>query len=241
MVRSVAITLSASCVLVLAGCGAGGSASGSNYSYQNITVTLTPQISSLAAGQAQSFSATVANAPPTFSWQTFGTVGTISQQTTSSNTSTVTFTAPSSPPVYSQKNVAGDVSYNDSTTQGIIVLSVGVPAGLNTFSQVTATEKFPVTGTVSAGIAPTTASVKLGATLTSFTGYCVGASNNTVVWQVNGVTGGSMSVGTIAANATGGATYNAPATMPMTGSTVTVAGVCQADSTKTATSTVTLM
>ncbi len=227
--------------MIFGSCGGGGSAgSGSGYSYQNITVTITPQISSLPVSQTQSFSATVANAPPTFSWQTFGSAGTISQQTTSMNTSTITFTAPSSPPVYSTKDVAGDVSYNDSTTQGIIVLSAGVPAGPNTFNDVSSTVKFPIIGTVSAGIAPTTASVKLGATNISFTGYCVGAANNTVLWQVNGVTGGSMSAGTIAANASGGATYTAPATMPMTGNTVSVAAVCQVDPTKNAASTVTL-
>jgi hypothetical protein len=241
MVRSVAIALTASCALVLSSCGGGGSAGGGNsYSYQNIMVTITPQISSLAVSGTQTFTASVTNAAPLFTWLSFGSAGNISQQQNSGNQSMITFTAPSAPPVYSQTDAGGNVHYNDSTTQGIVVLTAEVPNGVGSFTNVSGTVQFPIIGTVSAGIAPTTASVKIGGNTLIFTGYCVGASSNTIVWQVNGVTGGSSSAGTIAASAGGAATYTAPATMPMTGSTVTVGAACQVDATKHATSTVTL-
>jgi hypothetical protein len=156
------------------------------------------------------------------------------------NESTITFTAPSTPPVYSETDGGGNVHYDDSTTQGIVVLTASVPNGVGSFTDVSGTVQFPIIGTVSAGVAPTSTSVKLGATNISFTGYCVGASSNNLLWQVNGVTGGSSSAGTIAASFGGAATYTAPATMPMTGSTVTVGAACQVDATKHATSTVTL-
>jgi hypothetical protein len=60
---------------------------------------------------------------------------------------------------------------------------------------------------------------------------------------VNGVTGGSTSTGTIVLTAIlgpGAYLYTAPATMPMSGNTVTVTVISQADPTKTASSVITL-
>jgi uncharacterized protein (DUF1800 family) len=67
-----------------------------------------------------------------------------------------------------------------------------------------------------------TSSVRLGAT-TQFTATVSGTTNSAVTWQVNGVTGGSASTGTIS---TAGL-YTAPATMP-SATSVSVAAVSQA-------------
>ncbi len=227
-----------SCVMLLTGCGGGGGGAG-GYNGHPVVVTVTPQISSLAAGATQTFTATVQNAPVNVLWSSFGTEGTFSQPQISGNQSTVVFTAPATPPIYS--GTSGDgLSYNTDNTQGIISISAGVPSSAGTFNYTEGTVQFPVTGPVSAGISTFTTSVKLGAT-DLFTGYCVGATNNTIVWQVNGVTGGAMATGTIAEGAGSiGGVYTAPSTMPITGSTVTVSAVCQVDSTKNASKTITL-
>ena len=59
-----------------------------------------------------------------------------------------------------------------------------------------------------------------------FTGYAVGALNAAVTWQVNGVTGGSTTYGTI----TQAGVYTAPAAVPVGGvSTVSVVVCCRPD------------
>ena len=74
----------------------------------------------------------------------------------------------------------------------------------------------------------------------SFYGDAVGDVNNAILFQVNGVTGGTLAAGTIT-NATGSqGMYNAPSVMPMTGSAITITVVSQADPTKTSSATVTL-
>jgi hypothetical protein len=60
--------------------------------------------------------------------------------------------------------------------------------------------------------------------------------NNALTWQVNGIPGGGTTNGTIIP----AGLYAAPAALPMTGNTVTITAVSQADTTKTASSVVTL-
>jgi hypothetical protein len=69
-----------------------------------------------------------------------------------------------------------------------------------------------------------------------FTGYAVGSVNNALTWQVNGASGGGTATGTI----TTAGLDTAPAVLPMTGNTVTITAVSQADTTKSASSVVTL-
>jgi hypothetical protein len=76
-----------------------------------------------------------------------------------------------------------------------------------------------------------------------FTGYAVGNLNKALNWQVNGVTGGSTATGTIgpAVNQPPDVyLYTAPSATPMTGNTVTLTIISEADPTKTASSTITL-
>src|SRR6516165_4304990 len=75
---------------------------------------------------------------------------------------------------------------------------------------------------ITVSVSPSTVNVALGAQ-TQFKATVTGTSNTAVTWEVNGVTGGSGSTGTISSSGN----YTAPATVPS--STVTVTAVSQAD------------
>jgi hypothetical protein len=105
--------------------------------------------------------------------------------------------------------------------------------------------KFAITApSVTTGFyTPSSTSVALGTGTLVVTAYAVGSINNALTLQVNGITGGSSSVGTIVAvvgGFYGEYTYTAPATMPMTGSTITLTAISQADPTKSSNLTLTL-
>jgi hypothetical protein len=224
---------------LLIGCGGAGSGSPE--------LTLTQSSKVIAAGSKATFSAqpggNLAAATPT--WVISGAfampsitaiaagntdVGSLSA--TSGNT--VTYTAPATAPVYVS---AGNNSYEQGFVG--ITVSASAPVGngvAGTLIQIPIAITAP---SVTAGISPLTASVALNGTQ-QFNGYAVGNTNNGVTWQVNGVTGGSMATGTVTTSSTAGGLYTAPAAMPMTGSTVTVTAISQADGTKSASAVVTL-
>ena len=93
---------------------------------------------------------------------------------------------------------------------------------------------FKAASGVSVSISPTSASVQTGTTQ-QFTATVTGTTNTAVTWQVNGVTGGNSTVGTISTSGL----YTAPSTVPNPAN-VTVTAVSQADPTKSASATVTL-
>lgn len=88
-------------------------------------------------------------------------------------------------------------------------------------------------GTVTITIAPQSVSLKVTSSA-QFTATVTNSSNMSVTWQVNGVTGGNTTSGTISTSGL----YTAPNSIPAT--TITVTAISQADTTKTATATVTL-
>ena len=87
---------------------------------------------------------------------------------------------------------------------------------------------------ISVAVSPNTVNVRAGAPQT-FTATVSGSTNQSVTWQVNGVTGGAASTGLI--NASGA--YTAPAIVPSP-DTVTVQAVSAADSSAAGQSVVTL-
>ena len=230
----------AASIALMTGCG-GASGSG----VPELTLTQSSKV--IAAGSKATFSAqpggNLAAATPT--WAISGAfampsitaiaagntdVGTLS----AASGNTVTYTAPATVPVYVS---AGNNSYE----QGFVGLTVSAsaPAGngvAGTLIQIPITITAP---SVTAGISPLTVSVALNGSQ-QFNGYAVGDTNNGVTWQVNGVTGGSTAAGTVTTSSTAGGLYTAPAAMPMTGSTVTVTAISQADPTKSASAVVTL-
>jgi hypothetical protein len=141
---------------------------------------------------------------------------------------TFVYTAPATPPIYGA----------DIEPAGTVDVRAG--AGGSTFVDTTFTITAP---SVTTGFyTPSSTSVALGGTLV-INAYAVGSTNGAITFQVNGTPGGSASVGTIAAPAGyiyGEYLYTAPATMPMTGSTITLTVISQADPTKTSTLTLTL-
>jgi hypothetical protein len=76
-------------------------------------------------------------------------------------------------------------------------------------------------------VSPGTATVRAGSGTQAFSAAVSNTSNGAVTWQVNGITGGNSTVGTISA----AGVYTAPATVPSP-STVTVRAVSSADDTR---------
>jgi hypothetical protein len=93
----------------------------------------------------------------------------------------------------------------------------------------------PPGGGITVGVSPRTAS-KFPTEQQSFIAAVSGGTNTAVSWQVNGVTGGDATAGTI--DATG--LYTAPAVVPSPNNPVIVTAVAQADVTKSGSATVTL-
>jgi len=94
---------------------------------------------------------------------------------------------------------------------------------------------------VSVTISPTTATLATLATQ-PFTATVSGSTNTAVTWQVNGVSGGNSTAGLVSTTIPGTsneALYLGPSAMPSP-ATVSVTAVSQADSTKSASATVTL-
>ena len=92
----------------------------------------------------------------------------------------------------------------------------------------------PSNPSVTVRVSPSSANVRAGATA-SFSASVSGASNTTVTWQVNGVTGGNSTTGTISA----AGLYTSPSVIPSS-NLVTVRAVSSADSSATGSSAVTL-
>jgi len=221
--------LTISSTFALTHCGGGGP----SYSYQNVTISVAPKPASVPVNGTQTFTATVTNAPPLAVWTVQGTqvpsvsVGTVTNSMTDSTTTT--YTAPAVPPLYAAAEVA------NGSVQGSVTLLAQANSVQGSFIFVTATTTFVITGPISVGVSPMTASLHVGGTQL-FTAYAVGSVNNALTWQVNGVPGGGTATGTI----TTAGLYTAPAALPMTGNTVTITAVSQADTTKSASSVVTL-
>ena len=91
---------------------------------------------------------------------------------------------------------------------------------------------------VSVSISPATAQIVAGASV-QFIATVQNVANLAVNWQVNGLSGGNSSVGTITPSGAGSATYMAPASVSAA-LVVTVTAVSQADTTKAGSATVTV-
>jgi hypothetical protein len=184
------------------------------------TVTVSPTTANVqAGGGTQTFSATVTNAQNTaVTWQVNGvnggnaTVGTIS--------TSGLYSAPATVPSPATVTVAA-VSVQDPTK--------------TSSAQVTITAPPPPPPPVGVTVTPTTANVQAAGGTQAFTATVTNAQNTAVTWQVNGVTGGNATVGTISTSGV----YSAPTTVP-TPATVTVTATSVQDPTKTASAQVTI-
>jgi hypothetical protein len=150
--------LAISSTFVLTNCFGGGP----SYSYQNVTISVAPQPASVPVNSTQTFTATVTNAPPLAVWIVQGSqvpsvsVGTITTATTDAPTST--YTAPAVPPIYTDDEVAA------GSAQGTITILAEANSVRGSFTFVTATTTFVITGPISVGLSPMTASLNVGGT-----------------------------------------------------------------------------
>jgi hypothetical protein len=226
-----------SSTLGLASCGGNGVFSNPVY----ISVTISPRIVSLPVNTSIVFTGTVSNDLSLPGWSildasdTGSTTAAGSLAQISGSGTTILYTAPPAPPIYA----------NGIVTQGTVTVSATTtdPPGGTSPVKADSVTFFITAATVSVSLSPAAVTVPLGTTF-QFTGYEVGSANNGLNWEAgaaasSSVVGGSATYGTIATGSTGGL-YTAPAIMPMTGSTVLVTMVSQADPTKTQTATVTL-
>src|SRR5437588_161844 len=179
-----------------------------------VNVPISPAAATVAVGGTQPFTLFRSNTSNTaVTWQVNGmtggnaTVGTIS--------SSGLYTAPGVVPNPATVTVTA-VSQADATKSAS--------------AQVTIT----AATTVSVTISPTAATVAVGGTQ-PFTAMVQNTSNTAVTWQVNGMTGGNATVGTISSSGL----YTAPGVVPNP-ATVTVTAVSQADATKSASAQVTI-
>ena len=174
------------------------------------TVSLSPATANVFTGNAQQFTATVTNAGNTnLTWQVNGVNG--GNTTVGTITSTGLYTAPSVVP--------------SPAMVTITAISVADPAS-------SASASVTILATPVVTIAPPTASVMATKTQ-QFTAM---VSNNTPVnWQVNGISGGNATLGTVSASGL----YTAPAVIPSP-ATVTVTAVSAIDPASTASADVTI-
>src|SRR5947209_284474 len=179
-----------------------------------VSVTISPTSATVAAGGTQQFSAVVQNTSNTaVTWQVNGVNG--GNATVGAISSSGLYTAPGVVPNPATVTVTA-VSQADATKSAA--------------AQVTIT----AATTVSVTISPTSATVAAGGTQ-QFSAVVQNTSNTAVTWQVNGVTGGNATVGTISSSGL----YTAPGVVPNP-ATVTVTAVSQADATKSAAAQVTI-
>ena len=192
-----------------------------------IQVSVSPLTASVAVGQTQAFTATVAESTKGVTWTLTqnGTAcspgcGTIAPASTASGapaTYAAPATAPSNATVIATATSVENTSKSDSAT-------------------------VTITQNANVSVSPTTASVVVGQTQ-PFTATVTGTSNTGVTWTLTqGGTACSPGCGTIAPTSTTSGTpttYTAPATAPAI-ATVTVTATSVADTTKSASATVTI-
>lgn len=198
---------------LLLGCGNSHNNGGSGNSSSQVSVTISPASANVPAGNSLQFMASVANTMNTaVTWQVNGTAGGSAAVGTVSSMGV--YTAPSTVP-------------NPATTMVTAVSQADTTASASASVTVTAPSAFSVS--------PSSVTVLAGATQ-QFTVTTVGAMPVPKAnWQVNGVTGGSATTGTVSTTGL----YTAPANPP-SGQKVTVTAVSQSNSSQTASSNVTV-
>ena len=217
------VVISACLLLSMVACG-GGSNGSSNDNGNNqggasdpaptVAITISPTSATVAAAGTQQFQATVTGTTNTaVQWEVNNVAGGNSQYGTISSAGL--YTAPS-PTVPLQVTVTA-VSNADSTktaNAAVTVNSISTPPA------------------ITVAISPTTVTMAVSATQ-QFTATVTGTNNPAVTWSVDGVSGGNTTVGTISTSGL----YTSPSTV----GSHTVTATSVADTTKNASSAVTVI
>jgi serine protease len=178
-----------------------------------VTVAVSPTSASLEVGGTQTFTPTVGNTLNTaVTWQVNGVVG--GNTTVGTVTAGGVYTAPSAVPSPATVTVTA-VSAADTTK--------------------TASAQVTVTPMITVSVSPASATVTEASGSQMFTATVANTSNPAVTWQVNGVSGGNTTVGTISSTGM----YTAPSSVPSP-ATVTVTAVSAADTARSGTAQVTI-
>src|SRR3989441_222447 len=210
----------APCVLsfVLAGCAGSTSSPPAQ-----VSITILPASASVAVGQTQQFTASVSGTSNTgVTWAVNGTIG--GSSTVGTISSNGLYTAPNSPPNPTTVTVTATSTANTSKSASA---SVTITSG----------------GTGPVTVSPNPASVEVFQTQ-QFTASINGQPSSAVTWEVNGITGGNATAGTISTSGV----YHAPNSVPTTSTSgggsvaapVTVTAVSQANSSSSGSATVTV-
>jgi hypothetical protein len=198
----------------LAGCGSAGTQSAPPTTAPSLSIT-PASVTTAVGGRAVAFSATLNGAGGSVTWEVNGvpggngTVGTIS----ASGQYTSPAAMPSSPTVQVSAVSAADPTVSASAS--LTLTGATVPVGVS--------------------VSPGNATVLAGSGTQTFTATVSNATNTAVTWQVNGVTGGDATLGTISA----AGLYTAPATPPAQ-PTVRITAVSVADPTTSGSATATV-
>ncbi len=180
---------------------------------QAVTVAVAPVSAAVAVGTTRAFTSSVTGSTnAAVTWSVNGIAG--GSATLGTITAGGVYTAPATLPV--------------TSTLTVRATSVASPTA---FAQATVTLTPPPLTVV---VSPATATVQVGRTQT-FAATVTGTANTAVIWSVNGVDGGSGTVGTISA----AGTYTAPAAVPVP-ATVTIRAAAVANPAATAQAVVTL-
>jgi len=175
----------------------------------SIFVAVTPNPVNVAVSSPQQFAAAVTgNSNTSVTWQVNGVVG--GNSTVGTISTTGLYQAPAAipaPPTVTVTAVANADGTSSGSAQATIVASGGAVQ-------------------VKVGSNPVVSEVYTGTTQ-AFNASVTGTTNTAVTWQVNGVTGGNGTIGTISTSGL----YTAPAAMPSPSATIIVKAVSQADST----------
>jgi len=170
-----------------------GNVVSASVSMPTVSVAVSPGTASVQLGAALSLQATVTGSANTaVTWSVNGVVG--GSATVGTVSVSGVYTAPAVMPASASVTVRA-TSVAAPTSYGIVTVTLLVPPP------------------VSVVVTPSTASVQLGAAL-SLQATVTGSANTAVTWSVNGVVGGSATVGTVAVSGV----YTAPAVMPASAS-----------------------
>lgn len=181
-----------------------------------VSVTVSPTSAIVAAGTGtQNFRAIVsASTNESVTWQVNGATG--GNATVGTITTGGTYTAPASAP--------------SPATVTVTAIAVVDPS-----KSASASVMISAASAVTVSVSPTSASVAAGNGMKTFTATVGGSTNHAVTWQVNLVTGGNATFGTISTSGV----YTPPAVVPSL-NPVTVTAIAAADTSKTASANVTI-
>ncbi|MFO1407451.1 MAG: S8 family serine peptidase [Steroidobacteraceae bacterium] len=165
----------------------------------------------------------------TYAWAVVSSIGGASTTISGANGPTATVVAPASGSYVVRLTVTDDAGRIDTADVRVSSTAATTTAAPFTAAPVCAA---PV---VAVNVSPVRASTRAGGTTLAFVAEVANAGSTSVTWYVDGVAGGSASIGTISASGV----YTPPASQPATGK-VTVKAVPVADTARFASAVVTV-